>query len=121
MAAKVTAERSVEEPSEAPTQSVESNTAIFQPKDTRKTNGPLVVEASRATTSLEAATTDQAESGATTSLRLALKPMLMLSGTADVAAGVAGVASVDGAGAAAVAGEAMAVGVVGAAGGEHHD
>ena len=34
---------------------------------------------------------------------------------------MAGVASVDGAGAAAVAGEAMAVGVVGAAGGEHHD
>ena len=86
------------------------------------TNGPLAVEASKATTGQEAATTtDQAKSGATTSLRLALKPMLMLSGTADVAAGVAGVASVDGAGAAAVAGEAMAVGVVGAAGGEHHD
>ena len=83
------------------------------------TNGPLVVEASKAKTSQEAAiTTDQEKSGATTSLRLALKPMLMLSGTADVAAGVA---SADGAGAAAVAGEAMAVGEVGAAGGEHHD
>ena len=118
------ANKSVAEPSEALTQLVESNTVTSVPVVTRKTNGPLAVEASKATISQATSLANcQAEGTGedTASLRLALKPMLMLSGTVDVAAAVAGEASADGAGAAAVAGEAMAAGVVGAAGGEHHD
>ena len=116
------ANKSVAEPSEALTQLVESNTVTSVPVVTRKTNGPLAVEASKATISQATSLANcQAEGTGedTASLRLALKPMLMLSGTA--AGAVAGVASADGAGVAAVAGEAMAAGVVGAAGGEHHD
>ena len=120
---KITTARSeVAEPLVALTKLVASGLAILQLEDTRAKAGKLVVDTSKATISQATSRAiSQAEGtgGDTALLRLALKPMLMLSGTA--AGVVAGVASADGAGAAAVAGEAMAVGVVGAAGGEHHD